>query len=165
MSLTFLLGQAGQPGHVLLVAVAEAQECNKRHAGPGLRTAASSLPPHSVDHMKSCGLVQIQGHAPAMSYDNGHGYGQNGRTGSSSVTLAQVMWSDLCVRSRQQPGGWIRGVKVGLESQPWAKWMPQDPTIRSFLYSKNWDFARSGKGWGVLIFILLFDPKSSAWAL
>lgn len=63
-------------GGVLIMAMAEARSTKGDMQGvrkPELGNGTWSLPPHSVGKGKSQGLVQIQRHAPAKSYDTDHG--------------------------------------------------------------------------------------------
>lgn len=65
-------------------------------------------------------------------------------------TLAQVMQSDLCVRSL---GGHVEGGLEGkMQAQIFRHELNKCPRTRqfhnSFLYSTYWDLARSGKGGG-----------------
>ena len=74
-SLFFLLGPGAHVGVPLIMAMAEAQSTkgDLQDVGrPGLRNGSLLLPPHSVGQKKSHGLVQIQRHAPAKSYDTEH---------------------------------------------------------------------------------------------
>ena len=94
--LIFLLGPSGQRWHVLLMAMAGAEECKRRYARHLEAWAQNwhlSLPPHSVSQRTSHGLVWIQRYAPAKLYEASHEHREH--WGIASVS---ALWHKQCDR-------------------------------------------------------------------